>query len=86
MTDTAPTVFKLADFGATLAGQGQAAEIRETIERVAEVEDEVVVDLEGVDAMSPSFAQELFGDSPPSPGERVRLEYVDGRLEIIDAA
>jgi hypothetical protein len=70
-------------FGPVLAGRGVASHLRDRIEDALAQEQLVVVDLEGVEAMSPSFADELFAKLPPGAVEqgRVRFEHLTPALE-----
>lgn len=54
--------FKPADeHGSVLTSRGRAAVLRAAIEHALASGEEVVVDLDGVTTVSPSFADELFG-------------------------
>lgn len=63
------------DLGPVLTGRAVAARIREDVERALSAGENVVVDLQGVEFVSPSFADELFAKVP-----RTALE--DGRLSL----
>src|SRR3954451_15450757 len=70
------TVIKPADdFGSVLAGRALAQAIRGQIETEVEGGDEVVVDLAGVEAISPSFADELFAKMPPEWLDSGRIRF-----------
>jgi hypothetical protein len=69
------------EFGPVLAGRGRATQMRKEIEALAGRGDEIIVDLEGVEAISPSFADELFGKLPVAIGERISFE---GASPILD--
>jgi hypothetical protein len=71
------------DHGAVLAGRDLAKHIRrEVVDRVEHGED-AVIDLDGVVAISPSFADELFGKLPAAVGEKVRFENVSDHLSAV---
>ena len=64
-------------FGLVLVGRSRGAELRDQIERLASSH-VVVVDLEGIEMMSPSFADELLAKLPQEliTDGRVRFENV----------
>jgi anti-anti-sigma regulatory factor len=66
-----------------LTGRGCAARLRERIQQAAGQGDDVVVDLEGVETISPSFADELFAKLDPELLEsgRVRFENMPDGVE-----
>jgi hypothetical protein len=71
-----PVTFRLAETAGTLlGGRPLAAAVREAVAARAQAGEVVVVDLEGVDAMSPSFADELFAKLSPEllASGRVRI-------------
>lgn len=77
------TMIRPADeLGPVLAGRSLAEALRNRIEELASRE-HVVVDFEGVEAVSPSFADEIFAKLPPELVEsgRVRFEHIDAALE-----
>ena len=51
-------VISLADFGPDVSGRGLGESIRERVDAAV---DEVIFDCAGIETMSPSFADELFG-------------------------
>jgi hypothetical protein len=58
-------VFNLADeVGSVLTGRSEAARIRDLV-LAAAAQGGAVVDLSGVDVISPSFADEFFAKLPP---------------------
>ncbi|MEX1140982.1 MAG: STAS-like domain-containing protein [Thermoleophilaceae bacterium] len=67
------------DLGPVLTGRTAAARLREEIERELAADGEVTIDLEGVEAISPSFADELFAKLPREAlsSGRVRFEHLD---------
>lgn len=73
-------VIRPADqLGPVLTGRSVAEHLRRQIEAALEVEDAVIVDLDGVEAISPSFADELFAKLPGDALQsgRVRFEHLD---------
>lgn len=84
MTKTAErVVFKPAEeFGPVLSGRFVAEELRLRVESVVKAGDTVVLDFEGVEAMSPSFADELFAKLPREAVEAglIRFEHLDEDL------
>jgi hypothetical protein len=84
MPTTEIMVLRPADeHGTVLAGRGQAAAIRGAIEEAARRGEEVVVDLEGVETVSPSFADELFAKIDPTlvDSKQVRFEHLPPSIE-----
>jgi hypothetical protein len=74
----------VARFGPVLAGRPQAFIVRQEIESEIRAGREVVVDLDGVVTMSPSFADELFGKLAGEIGsDRVRFEHLSGHLASV---
>jgi anti-anti-sigma regulatory factor len=69
--------------GSVLTGRGSATRLRERIEHAVTQGEDVVVDLDGVETMSPSFADELFAkiDRELLDAGRVRFEHVPGEVE-----
>lgn len=76
-----PVIRLVDEFGPVLAGRGRATQMRQRIERLARSGKAIVVDLEGVEAISPSFADELFGKLPVAIGERISFQ---GTSPILD--
>jgi len=77
-------MIKLADeFGPVLAGRVTAVGIREEIESLARQGEDVVIDLDGVEAISPSFADELFGKLPAAVKESITFQGGSPFLEHI---
>jgi hypothetical protein len=76
------STFRLAEFGALLGGRPLAATIRARITQEAAVHP-VVVDLEGIQAMSPSFADELFAkiDASQWTSGQITIRHADAKLE-----
>jgi anti-anti-sigma regulatory factor len=73
-----------ARFGPVLAGRPQAFVVRQEIESETRAGNEVVVDLEGVITMSPSFADELFGKlATEVRSGQVRFEHLSGHLASV---
>jgi hypothetical protein len=80
------TVLRPADsFGSVLSSRFLAADLRAEIERLLESEGSIVVDFEGVEAVSPSFADELFAKLPRAAIEskQIRFENVGPSLMAI---
>jgi hypothetical protein len=73
---------RLADrFGAVLGGRIVGEEIRrEALGQVARGE-KVVLDLDGVEAVSPSFADEIFGKLHAEAGDSVEIVNVGEALQ-----
>jgi hypothetical protein len=70
------------ELGPVLSGRFQAEELRARIEEAAGAGVGIVVDFAGVEAMSPSFADELFAKLPADLVEsgQVRFEHLDEDL------
>lgn len=76
-------MIRLADeFGPALTGRTVGIQLRERIERAAERGETIVVDFDGVEALSPSFADEIFARVPVEliDSGRVRFENLAGDL------
>jgi uncharacterized protein DUF4325 len=73
------------DHEEVLGGRDLAKEIRADVVRRVEAGEEVVIDLEGVLAVSPSFADELFGKLPASVGDRVQFANASRHLQSVAA-
>jgi hypothetical protein len=75
------------ELGPVLASRSVAATLRGRVEEAVQEGSVVVVDFEGVDVMSPSFADELFAKLQVPPGEtgeeRVRFENLRDDLEAL---
>ena len=73
------------ELGSVLVGRSIARLFRERVEAMIEASDDVVVDFEGVEAVSPSFADELFAKLPADlvDAGRVRFENVDSGLDAL---
>ncbi len=69
----------LAELGPDISGRTRGALIRESIEQGAT---EVVFDCAGIESMSPSFADEVFGKLAERP-QRPRIEIVNATPEIV---
>ena len=82
MPTTEMTMLKLADeLGSVLTTRTLAEDLRAHVEAAAATYD-VVLDFEGVDAIAPSFADELFAKLPPhlTQSGRVRFENLSEDL------
>jgi hypothetical protein len=80
------TVIRAAEeLGPVLSGRFEAEELRERIEAAAASGVRVVVDFGDVEAMSPSFADELFAKMRPELIEsgKVRFERLDDDLTAL---
>jgi anti-sigma regulatory factor (Ser/Thr protein kinase) len=80
------TVLRPSDeLGSVLTGRSIGAELRERILAALEAGDVVEVDFEGVEVMSPSFADELFGKLPPEvlASGRVKFENLADDLTFL---
>jgi hypothetical protein len=72
------------EFGPVLAGRGLAASLRAQVEASLKEDGSVVIDFEGVESMSPSFADELFAKLPgPRDNERVKFEHLRDDLQSL---
>ena len=71
------------EHGSVLAGRDLAKAIRRDVVGRVEQGEDVVVDLAGVVAISPSFADELFGKLPAAVGESVQFENVSEHLAAV---
>jgi hypothetical protein len=72
------------ELGSVLAGRPAAARMRERVITAAST-GEVIVDLDRIEAISPSFADEFFAKLPSGLLEekRVRFEHVTPELDKI---
>jgi len=82
MTTVAETCVKLAErHGRVLSGRPTAISLREELESEFRHEGVVVLDFESVEAISPSFADELFGRFVDRVGrEHIRFENLSPHL------
>lgn len=85
MTTSAPCDhMRLADkHGEVLGGRILGEEIRAEVISLVKTGEEVVLDLDGVLAISPSFADEVFGKLPAEVGDRVRFVNVGDNLQTV---
>jgi STAS-like domain of unknown function (DUF4325) len=85
MTTFAPCgQMRLADrYGEILGGRVLGDELRAEILMHVQAGEEVVVDFEGVVAMSPSFADEVFGKLPAAVAEHVEFANVSADLQAV---
>jgi hypothetical protein len=84
MAEQQPATIRLADTGPLLGGRPLAAALRQlVIDRAAS--GQVVVDLDGIQAMSPSFADELFAKLDPQllSSGRVRIQHANSRFAAL---
>jgi hypothetical protein len=72
------------DLGPVLTSRSLAEALRQRVEAAA-VREEVVIDFAGVEAVSPSFADEIFAKLPRELVEsgRVRFENMDEDLQSL---
>jgi hypothetical protein len=73
-------------YGSVLSSRFAAEELRARIERELAGGAAVVVSLEGVIAISPSFADELFAKMPPEAESSGRLRFVDLSEDLLAIA
>lgn len=85
MTTSAPCdQMRLAEkHGEVLGGRVLGEEIRTEVISLVEAGEEVVIDLDGVLAISPSFADEIFGKLPAAVGDHVRFVNVGDNLQTV---
>lgn len=70
--------------GPVLTGRSQAHHLREEILEILRQEPVVVIDLRGVDAMSPSFADEVFAKlADEISDERVQFENLSPSIRSL---
>jgi hypothetical protein len=81
----AMTLRLLDEAGPFLTGRSIAASLRARLEAEA-VDHQVVVDLEGVEVVSPSFADEFFGKLPPDLVERGSVTFIHLTPELLAIA
>lgn len=76
------------ELGPVLAGRKVASSLRDRVEAALARGETVSLDFEGVHAMSPSFADELFAKLSIRPGsgnDRVRFEHLrDDQLALVE--
>jgi hypothetical protein len=85
MTTLQTTMIRPADdLGPVLTSRSLAEALRQRVEAAA-VREEVVIDFAGVEAVSPSFADEIFAKLPRELVEsgRVRFENMDEDLQSL---
>lgn len=75
------------ELGPVLASRSVAATLRDRIQAAADQGSIVVLDFEGVEVMSPSFADELFAKTKPPIGSstdaRIRVENLREDLQAL---
>jgi hypothetical protein len=79
MMKTKMTLKPADELGSVLAGRNVAASLRDRVEAALARGETVWLDFEGVDAMSPSFADELFAKLSVRFGtgdDQVRFEHL----------
>jgi len=62
-------------FGAVPVSRARARELRLTIQRSLADGENVVVDLEGISTLSPSFVDELFAKTAVAPSQAGKLTF-----------
>lgn len=85
MTTFAPSdKMRLAEkHGEVLGGRILGEEIREEVVRLVNSGEKVVLDLEGVQAISPSFADEIFGKLPLEAGHEVEFANLSPQIKAV---
>lgn len=86
MTMTTKMIRPAEDLGPVLAGRNVAASLRDRVEAALARGEAVVIDFEGVYAMSPSFADELFAKlsvRPDQGGDQIRFEHLRDDLQAL---
>lgn len=74
------------ELGPILASRGRALDLRRRLEAELAAAGEAVIDFEGVDTMTPSFADEFIAKLPADARDRLRFEHLDEDLRaLIDA-
>ena len=74
-------IFPQLTVGPELVGRAAGARLREEILRAAGSA-VVVVDFKGIETVSPSFADELFGKLPPEIVQRRRVRFAGASDEV----
>lgn len=69
----------LADLGPDISGRGRGEGIRTSLEAGAQ---EVIFDCAGIDSMSPSFADEVFGKLAELP-QRPAIKVINASPEVL---
>lgn len=69
--------------GEVLGGRILGEEIRAEVVRLVKAGEVVVLDLDGVEAVSPSFADEIFGKLPQEVGEQVEFVNVTPPIQAV---
>lgn len=69
--------------GEVLGGRILGEEIREDVVRMVKAGEAVVIDLDGVQAVSPSFADEIFGKLPLEAGAQVEFVNVSPQIQAV---
>lgn len=75
------TIHPAEDFGGVLASRPLAAKLREKVEQRARTE-HVSISFAGVEAVSPSFADELFAKLDPELVSSGRVTFIDVDSDI----
>lgn len=71
--------------GPFLTGRSEAQRLRESVLGIVQRDGEAVVDLEGVEVISPSFADEFFAKMPEEllDSKQVRFEHLTDEFSLI---
>lgn len=69
--------------GEVLGGRILGEEIRAEVISLVEAGEDVEIDLDGVLAISPSFADEIFGKLPATVGDHIRFVNVSDNLQAV---
>jgi hypothetical protein len=64
-----------SEFGPVLTGRALAADLRESIRSCLAAGDAVILDFAGIEAISPSFADEVFAKLPADVAGRGRVHF-----------
>lgn len=71
------------EHGEVLGGRVLGEQIRVEVVRQIKAGGTVVLDLAGVQAISPSFADEIFGKLPAEVGGQVEFSNVSEELQVV---
>lgn len=84
MTATVEEHVKLGEHGAVLAGRSHAIELRAELTRRVHDDGVVVLDFADIEAISPSFADEIFGRFVDEVGlEHVEMRNLSQHIELV---
>lgn len=71
------------EHGEVLGGRVLGEEVRQKVVRLVKSGQSVVLDMAGVEAISPSFADEIFGKLPLEVGDKVEFVNVSNQLQAV---